>query len=432
MNARLTFLKAALAAVLMFLFPLSNSAQLFGGPKLQCFVLNAGEKRLEGIKKIAILNFEGQGDIGTKLNDYMTSLLIMDKRGITSMYNGLFSAPKDGKTYIKGVRTNVFQLVERSKLEKVLQEQKLGASGVIDDSQAAEIGKILGLDAIIVGGVSYTHKDEDKKLELVDKEGKKNTTITRTRTVTVEARMKIVSVSTAQILGTTTAQQVADDAKINEKISGLSPVTELCDQALNKVSWKLVNYIAPSFEYKSFEMKKIKAYKEKLSEAGDLIKEGDIDKAYKIYKAIFNDDSYNPAAAYNVGVLNEAVGNYEKALECYSIAKELEPSESDYVNAVTRAKKGVDLAKDLALIGMPIEKYEFEEAGSNALNTKKIKVKGGKDDRVEIHETALPSSTVVAKVPGGLEFEVIKTEGDWTLIKLLGGKQGYIHKSNVK
>jgi len=432
MRSNYRFLVKTAFVLLFCTLPLFNYAQLFGGPKLQCFVLKAGDKRLEGIKKIAILNFESQGDKGSKLNDYMTSLLIQDKRGITAMYNGLFSAPKDGKTYVKGVRTNIYQLVERSKLDKILQEQKLGASGVIDDSQAAEIGKILGLDAIIVGSVSFTHKDEDKKTEIEDKNKKKSISISRTRTVTVEGRMKIISVTTAQILGTQNSTMSASDTKTDEKISGLSPVNELCDQALNRIAWNLVNYFAPSFNYATFEFKKIKAYKDKSSEAGDYIKQGEIDKAYKLYKAIYDADSYNPAAAYNVGLLNEAVGNYDKALECFSVAKELEASESDYVNAYKRAQKGAEMAKDLETIGMPIEKYEFEEASANALTVKKLKIKGGKEDRIEVHENALPTSAVVAKVPGGLEFEIIKTEGDWTLIKLLGGKQGYVHKSNVK
>ena len=47
-----------------------------------------------------------------------------------------------------------FKVIERTQLEKVLEEQKLGASGLIDASTAAEFGRGLGVDAIIVGSVA--------------------------------------------------------------------------------------------------------------------------------------------------------------------------------------------------------------------------------------------------------------------------------------
>lgn len=46
-----------------------------------------------------------------------------------------------------------YQVVERSQLEKVLSEQQLGRSGAIDLKTAAELGRLLGIDAIVVGRV---------------------------------------------------------------------------------------------------------------------------------------------------------------------------------------------------------------------------------------------------------------------------------------
>jgi hypothetical protein len=47
-----------------------------------------------------------------------------------------------------------FKVVERAQLEKILQEQQLGMTGVIDASTAAEIGKGIGVDAILLGSVA--------------------------------------------------------------------------------------------------------------------------------------------------------------------------------------------------------------------------------------------------------------------------------------
>jgi curli biogenesis system outer membrane secretion channel CsgG len=46
-----------------------------------------------------------------------------------------------------------FSVIERDKLALVLKEQGLGASGAVDPSSAAKVGKILGVKYIILGGV---------------------------------------------------------------------------------------------------------------------------------------------------------------------------------------------------------------------------------------------------------------------------------------
>lgn len=46
------------------------------------------------------------------------------------------------------------QVIERSQLEKVLSEQNLGTAGRIDASTAAKVGRILGVDALVIGNVS--------------------------------------------------------------------------------------------------------------------------------------------------------------------------------------------------------------------------------------------------------------------------------------
>lgn len=60
------------------------------------------------------------------------------------------------------VKLNRFDLVEREAMKSLLQEQKLAASGIVDASTAAEMGKILGLDYIIMGQVTsgYVTKRE--------------------------------------------------------------------------------------------------------------------------------------------------------------------------------------------------------------------------------------------------------------------------------
>src|SRR5512137_100661 len=49
------------------------------------------------------------------------------------------------------VETGRFDVIERRLLEKILEEQKLGVTGAIDPSSAAQLGKILGVKTIVSG-----------------------------------------------------------------------------------------------------------------------------------------------------------------------------------------------------------------------------------------------------------------------------------------
>lgn len=65
---------------------------------------------------------------------------------------------------------NRFKLFERSQLEKILEEQKLGMTGVLDASTAAEIGKGIGVDAIVLGTVTRAGANIAIDARLIDTE----------------------------------------------------------------------------------------------------------------------------------------------------------------------------------------------------------------------------------------------------------------------
>jgi curli biogenesis system outer membrane secretion channel CsgG len=52
------------------------------------------------------------------------------------------------------VKSGKFVVVERKEIEKVLQEQKMGLSGVITEETAPQVGRMLGVDMLVVGSVS--------------------------------------------------------------------------------------------------------------------------------------------------------------------------------------------------------------------------------------------------------------------------------------
>src|ERR671936_1648912 len=58
--------------------------------------------------------------------------------------------------------SNKFSVIERDKLNLVLKEQGLAASGAVDPATAAKVGKILGVKYIILGGIDKFNIDNTK------------------------------------------------------------------------------------------------------------------------------------------------------------------------------------------------------------------------------------------------------------------------------
>ncbi|MDI6809864.1 MAG: CsgG/HfaB family protein [Candidatus Eisenbacteria bacterium] len=61
-----------------------------------------------------------------------------------------------------------FNVMERSKLEELLKEQKLGMTGVIDASTAAQVGKNIGVEGIFLGSVSLSGNLASIDARLID------------------------------------------------------------------------------------------------------------------------------------------------------------------------------------------------------------------------------------------------------------------------
>ena len=86
-----------------------------------------GPKRRIGVVEFENKSAYGQGRLGGAASDILITELA-----------------KSGK----------FIVVERDKMNRIMEEQKLQAQGTIDAQTAVQIGKIMGLEAIVVGAVS--------------------------------------------------------------------------------------------------------------------------------------------------------------------------------------------------------------------------------------------------------------------------------------
>ncbi|KPK01397.1 MAG: hypothetical protein AMK71_05655, partial [Nitrospira bacterium SG8_35_4] len=97
--------------------------------------------------RIAVLDFQIQGagfeteDMGKIVAEWMITALVQEGR---------------------------FDVIERRLLEKVLKEQNLGASGVVDTQSASKLGKVLGARVVISGTVIKLSRLTEVNTRLID------------------------------------------------------------------------------------------------------------------------------------------------------------------------------------------------------------------------------------------------------------------------
>jgi curli biogenesis system outer membrane secretion channel CsgG len=92
-----------------------------------------------------------------------------------------------------------FAVIERTKLDQVLQEQNLGKTGRLDTSSAAKVGRVLGVQTIIIGSVTEFNIDKQSQgisLPMFGSVGGGKTT------ANVKINMRAIDTKTGEILYT--------------------------------------------------------------------------------------------------------------------------------------------------------------------------------------------------------------------------------------
>lgn len=441
MHSRLSRIALATVTLLSLMGASAVGGALY--KKLKVFVLVPPGHTLAGVTRIAILDFSvgrwEAGESGRKFADFVIGQLMEPERGITEVKTGLLGlGSQEGRTLQPGAFTNVFEVVERSRLSQVMSEQQLEVSGAVDESQAVRVGKLLGVDAIVIGTLELTSSDRPWIGERDVRQGEQTVTVQVqcvTRTVTGRFRGRVVHAESGSILAPLEGGADGKDSECQPTMGDLATPAAIGETLLQTMSGQLVNEIAPHFELQEFELDNIttKEFKELAEQAADLAEDYNVDHAYVLYSSIYDRDPYNPKVLYNLGTLNEVVGNYAQASEYYGQAAELS-KEKKYREALERAQRSAAFVHALAAIGVTIAGHAFEvsEEKLAEVTAVQVEVKGKTDQRFPVFAQAGEDGEVVAQVPGGVTFTVLAEEGEWYRVKLLGGKEGFIHRDRVK
>ncbi len=90
------------------------------------------------------------------------------------------------------VKEGRFEVVERGMLQKIIAEQRLGLSGVVDENTATQLGKILGVKVVITGTVMKLQNITEINARIIDVESASIITAENVRSTSTASLQQLV------------------------------------------------------------------------------------------------------------------------------------------------------------------------------------------------------------------------------------------------
>ena len=309
-------------------------------------VRKPAELDLPGVKEIAIVDFTGIEGSGNQVATLLQSMLLESQH---------------------------FDIMERDKISRVLEEQNMGMSGIVDEATASQVGALLGVDAMIFGEVSaykvepdqtFTRKVKEKrrtgKYQTVEKKDKKTGKVKKVkeeiveevfvdrdyyvRKGTVAINFRVVSVSTGKLLAAHSESKSYNSQDENrglfasqyvEDPSKLKPEGKILTDLSTSICKKFARMIAP-FSVK--EKRVIEPGQGAIDEGRKFALSGLWPEAKEKWEKAIKKTPKVPAGYYNLGVAYEIEGDLERAEAAYKKAVSLKQKKL-YLDALARVRE---------------------------------------------------------------------------------------------
>ena len=294
---------------------------LFSGctPKVQVTMLTPAEiSRASQTKQISVARFENDTiNLASKIEANIARATI------------------DGKPY--------FQTINRSELDRVLDEQRLQDSGLIDLDTTVEIGKLAGANAMILGSVTrptmtntrYTQtrrqcrNDECRDVEV---------SCTK-RVVSTSAQIRMVDITRGDIIYGDTITKSRQYRRCRGDATSLPSLQVAGNHLSDLIAQEFVQKLLP--QYVTFSVTLLnkpdidytKEQEDLLDNALEFIKHNRYDRAQTLLQELITTtarQSYVPI--YNLGVLYEAQTEFARAKSLYQEADRLTQKPVDAIN----------------------------------------------------------------------------------------------------
>ena len=302
----------------LFIFLMSGCAQ-----KVSMRALEPAEiDRAAATKKIAVANFSN------------------DSIGLSGKIEAKLARFRiDNKSY--------FTIVSRNDFNKIVEEQKIQNSGLVDQETVVEIGNLIGAQAIISGNVGRaTAQDSyfyEKRSRCADKKCKEliyYKVRCMKRVVGLSAELRMVDISQGDIIYADTMNRSRTFTHCSDDSRAL-PSREMAAQDLaESIANNFIYKLTP--HYRNFRVVLLEDpdldYNDKQEQLLEVslkyIEQGRFDKAEKfLIDLIDSTGSQSYVAFYNLGVVKEAEGNYLEAKEYYENADNLMVEPIQEINA---------------------------------------------------------------------------------------------------
>lgn len=157
---------------------------------------------------LAVMPFTFTAEVLRRLDD--ETRLTVEEMETNALTNKLVTAL---------VKTRKFDVVERQKMDRLLEEMELGESGIAEPKAAVKMGKVLGADYFLLGEIShFTVLTEWKPVPYTQK-------TSRILTARIVVDMRIVDTRTSKIVAADTARvSHVEKTLVPGRVPGLHPL----------------------------------------------------------------------------------------------------------------------------------------------------------------------------------------------------------------
>ncbi|MFO7888981.1 MAG: DUF6340 family protein [bacterium] len=309
-------------------------------------VLKPATISMPEIKEVAVVDFRGPDRSGSQIATLLQSKLI---------------------------ESNHFDIIEREKINRVLEEQNMGMSGVMDEETAVEIGKVLGVDGMIFGEVTQYEVSPDKeitqkvkkkkftgKYRTVEKKDKKagktkkvkekiyeDVWVDETHYVRqgdVAVNFRVVNVKTGQLLAAYSDSKSYNSqdekgflAAVSNSPDKLKPKSDILRDLSEEVCTNFAHMIAPHYMY---EKRYIEPGKGNIAVGKKFAEQGLWPEAQQAWQEAVMNMPQESAGYYNLGLSYEVQGNLVRAEELYKQAVNLQQKDR-YMESLARIRKNM-------------------------------------------------------------------------------------------
>jgi hypothetical protein len=267
-----------------------------------------------------------------------------------------------------------FALIDRTTLDKILKEQQLGQTGLMDEAAAVKVGKLAGAKGIYTGVVTaansrdshYTQARQEcaRKEIKYDKKGNAyegNCISWRNHTVSCTKRdanfaftPKLIEVETGRIIYSNNISETTSASACQDSGTPLPTAFDLIGKAKEATKANFKRDIAPSYLTLEIKLMDGKAgissneAVQKLDLGLDYAKSNRLDRACELWGEGRGISPNSPSLIYNLAICAEIRGDLEDALNLYKAAdRALNKPDERITSGMGRVSEAINKRQDL-------------------------------------------------------------------------------------